>query len=45
MLSILMFLPRLFRYFGMFQSVVGFIRPVWPRLSRLWGRNHVNAMA
>jgi hypothetical protein len=39
MLSMLMFLPRLFRYFGMFQTFIGFVRPVWPHLSRLWQGN------
>lgn len=38
MMSVLLFLPRLFRYFGMFQTVLGFVRPLWPQLSRIWRR-------
>lgn len=38
MVSLLMFLPRLFQYFGMFQSFIGVVRPVWPYLSRFWNR-------
>ncbi|MDQ0188440.1 hypothetical protein J2S03_000244 [Alicyclobacillus cycloheptanicus] len=38
MINILMFLPRLFRYFGMFQTFIGFVRPIWPHLSRFWQR-------
>ncbi|EJY56404.1 hypothetical protein URH17368_0929 [Alicyclobacillus hesperidum URH17-3-68] len=45
MLSMLMFLPRLFRYFGMFQTFVGIVRPVWPFLSRFWSRQPATATA
>ncbi len=38
MVSILMFLPRLFRYFGMFQTFYSVVRPIWPFVSRLWQR-------
>lgn len=37
-INVLMFLPRLFRYFGMFQSFIGVVRPFWPRISRIWKR-------
>ncbi|WP_169787882.1 hypothetical protein [Alicyclobacillus ferrooxydans] len=45
MLSVLLFLPRLFRYFGMFQTFIGFVRPVWPHLARLWQRPQVSGAA
>lgn len=45
MLSMLMFLPRLFQYFGMFQSFIGFVRPVLPFLSRMWSRTPARAAA
>ncbi|MDP9728682.1 hypothetical protein ACOJUR_10010 [Alicyclobacillus tolerans] len=35
MISMLMFLPRLFRYFGMFQSFMGFVRPLFPQMKRI----------
>ncbi len=38
MINMLMFLPRLFRYFGMFQTFIGVVRPMWPNLSRFWQR-------
>lgn len=38
MLNMLLFLPRIFRYFGMFQTAIGVLRPMWPHLSRIWGR-------
>ncbi len=38
MIHMLLFLPRLFRYFGMFQTFITVIRPFWPRLARLWQR-------
>ncbi len=34
----LLFLPRLFRYFGMFQMFMSVVRPWWPRIARLWQR-------
>jgi hypothetical protein len=34
-MHMLLWLPRLFRYFGWFQAIVGFVRPLWPRLSRM----------
>ncbi|WP_277990947.1 MULTISPECIES: hypothetical protein [Alicyclobacillus] len=43
MLSILAFLPRVFRYFGMFQMFFGFVRPFWPMISRVWRRPAVAA--
>ncbi len=33
-----MMLPRLLRYFGMFQVFFGVVRPLWPYVSRLWQR-------
>ncbi|WAH44356.1 hypothetical protein NZD89_13765 [Alicyclobacillus fastidiosus] len=45
MVSLLMFLPQLFRYFGMFQSFMGFVRPAWPFLSRIWRRTPAVAAA
>ncbi|EPZ48903.1 hypothetical protein [Alicyclobacillus acidoterrestris] len=34
----LLFLPQLFRFFGMFQTFIGVVRPAWPFLSRFWQR-------
>ncbi|MCL6597992.1 hypothetical protein [Alicyclobacillus macrosporangiidus] len=36
MLHMLFWLPRLFRYVGWFQAIIGFVRPLLPRLSRIW---------
>ncbi|QQE76908.1 hypothetical protein [Alicyclobacillus sp. SO9] len=38
MMNVLMFLPRLFRYFGMFQTFIGVVRPIWPHLAQIWQR-------
>lgn len=43
MINILMFLPRLFRYFGMFQTFLGVVRPIWPHVARFWQRPAVAA--
>lgn len=43
-INVLMFLPRLFRYFGMFQSVIGFVRPFWPHIARFWQRGSAPAI-
>jgi hypothetical protein len=43
MIHMLMFLPRLFRYFGMFQTFVSVIRPFWPRLAQFWQRPRPSA--
>jgi hypothetical protein len=39
--NVLLFLPRLFQYFGMFQTFIGVIRPFWPHMARLWQRRPV----
>jgi hypothetical protein len=41
MLSALLFLPRLFRYFGLFQTFIGVVRPLWPHVTRMWQRTPV----
>lgn len=43
MFSWLLFLPRMFRYFGMFQMFIGAVRPFWPYLSRFWQRSDAAA--
>jgi hypothetical protein len=43
MLSALLFLPRLFRYFGIFQTFIGVVRPLWPHLTRMWQRTPIRS--
>ncbi|WP_179123070.1 hypothetical protein [Ferroacidibacillus organovorans] len=33
MLTILAWVPRIARFFGMFRGVVGFVTPMWPYVS------------
>lgn len=34
MLTVLAWIPRIARMFGMFRGVVGFIGPIWPYVSK-----------
>ncbi|MCY0902677.1 MAG: hypothetical protein OWU32_10915 [Firmicutes bacterium] len=34
MLTMLAWIPRIARAFGMFRGVIGFIGPIWPHVSR-----------
>jgi len=42
--SLLLFLPRMFQFFGYFQQFFGFVRPIWPMLSSFFSRRHVAAV-
>ncbi|MGB8954758.1 MAG: hypothetical protein WCC10_05255 [Tumebacillaceae bacterium] len=43
MASLLLFLPRLFQFFGYFQQFSGFLRPLWPMISGMFGQRRVAA--
>ncbi|TCP59538.1 hypothetical protein EV586_101758 [Tumebacillus sp. BK434] len=32
------FLPRIVQFFGIFQSVIGFVQPIWPVISTFFNR-------
>jgi hypothetical protein len=38
MASLLLFLPRLFQFFGVFRNFVGFVQPMWPFVRQFFGR-------
>ncbi len=33
MLTMLAWIPRIVQFFGLFRGVVGFVGPMWPRIS------------
>ncbi|PWK14464.1 hypothetical protein [Tumebacillus permanentifrigoris] len=37
MATLLLFLPRLFQFFGTFRGFYGFLRPFWPMISGMFG--------
>ncbi|MBL0387604.1 hypothetical protein JJB07_13270 [Tumebacillus sp. ITR2] len=45
MATLLLFLPRLFTFFGTFRSFYGFISPFWPAISGMFGGRRVAAKA
>lgn len=38
MASLLLFLPRLIQFFGVFRGVFGFFQPMWPYISQFFNR-------
>ncbi len=45
MLTVLAWIPRLVRFFGVFQGVVGAFGSFWPVVSSLFQRRKVGAVA
>lgn len=43
MLSMLVWVPRILQFFGMFRGVVGVVGPLWPRISAYFRQRHGGA--
>ena len=45
MLTVLAWIPRLIRFFGVFQGVFGAVGQIWPMVSSLFSRRRVGAVS